>query len=279
LDRERASGVDTAPVSPEELRAALESGNLTAQFQPRIDLTTGTFSSAEAGGRWPGPDGSLIPPSLFVPALTREGLLPAYVERLVAESSVLLDEAARVGFDVHHSAIRVAVNVSLLSLADASVADRVIQMVQSRGQDPHRFVCEIDDVALARAPATALQVLTRLRVKGFGLSLSHSGAGPSLAHQLERVPVSELKLDRTLVTAATGDPKRLLKLESALGSARDMRLPVVADGCDSLADFDNLLALGCSEAEGRFVAEPMPAADVLSWALTGDRPDRSELQR
>jgi EAL domain-containing protein (putative c-di-GMP-specific phosphodiesterase class I)/DNA-binding SARP family transcriptional activator/CheY-like chemotaxis protein len=275
---ERASQAEAAAVSGDDLRDALESGELTAQFEPRIDLTTGAMSSAEACGHWPGRDGTPIPPSAFVPALTREGLMLSYVERLVAESSALLDEARRAGLDAP-APLRVAMTVSPLALADAPLADRVIQMVQSRGQDPRRFVCEVDDVDLARAPAAAFSVLTRLRVKGFGLALSHSGAGPSWANQLDRVPVSELKLDRRLVRGATGDQKRLAVLESALASAREMALPVVADGCDSRADFDTLLALGCSEAQGRFVADAMPAADMVEWALAGYVPAESGVLR
>lgn len=278
VNSERASQAHAAAVSGDEVRDALESGELTAQFEPRIDLATGAMSSAEACGLWPGPHDCPIPPSVFVPVLSREGLLVSYVERLVAQSCELLDEARRAGLD-EPVPLRVAVNVSQLPLANAPLADRVIQMVLSRGQDPRRFVWEVDDVDLARAPATTLSVLTRLRVKGFGLSMTHSGAGPSWAHHLDRVPVSELKLDRRLVGGAAGDPKRFAMLELALGSARDMALPAVADGCDSRADFDSLLALGCSEAQGRFVAEPMPAADTVAWALAGYAPAEPAVSR
>lgn len=278
FNSERASHVAAAPVSGDELRDALESGEVTAQFEPRVDFTTGAMSSTEASGRWADRRGSPVPPSIFLPVLTREGLLLSYVERLLAASCALLDEARRAGLDAA-APIRVAVHVSLLPLVEVAFADRVVQMVQSRAQDPHRFVFEVDDVELARAPAAAFSVLTRLRVKGFGLSLSHSGAGPSWTHQLDRVPVSELKLDRRLVSGAAGDLKRLTMLESALASARDMALPVVADGCDSRADFDTLLALGCSEAQGRFVAEPMPAEGMVAWTLAGYDPAESGAAR
>jgi EAL domain-containing protein (putative c-di-GMP-specific phosphodiesterase class I) len=108
------------------------------------------------------------------------------------------------------------------------------------------------------------------------LSMSHSGTGPSWTNQLGRVPLSELKLDRRLVSSATTDPKRFAVLESALASARDMGLPVVADGCDSRADLDALLALGCAEAQGRFIAEAMPATNVVSWALGGSTPEGAQ---
>jgi EAL domain-containing protein (putative c-di-GMP-specific phosphodiesterase class I)/FixJ family two-component response regulator len=278
FNSERASHAAAAPVSGDELRDALEGGELRAHFEPRVDLTTGAMSSAEACGVWLGPDGAPIPPSVFVPVLTRDGLLLSYVERLVATACELLDEGRRAGLG-DPAPLRVAVNVSLLPLADVDLADRVFQMVRSRGQDPRLFVCQVDDVDLARAPATTFSVLTRLRVKGFGLSMSHSGAGPSWTHHLDRVPISELKLDRRLVAGTIGDPKRLAMLESALASARDMALPVVADGCDSQADFDSLLAFGCSEAQGRFVAEPMAAGDTVAWALAGYVPAGSGVAR
>ena len=87
--------------------------------------------------------------------------------------------------------------------------------------------------------------------------------------ELSRVPLTELKLDGPLVSGATDDPKRVAMLESALASAREAGLPVVADGCDSRADFETLLALGCSEAQGRFVSEPMACDDLVAWAVSG----------
>jgi EAL domain-containing protein (putative c-di-GMP-specific phosphodiesterase class I) len=141
-------------------------------------------------------------------------------------------------------------------------------MVQRGGQDPRSFVFSVDDVTLAQVPTTAVRMLTRLRVKGFGLSMSNCGAGPSWLHQLARLPLSELKLDPRLVSGVSGDPKRTAALDAALESIRDAGLPVVADGCDSAADFDLLLALGCSEAQGRCVAQPMNGAGIVEWSRT-----------
>ena len=271
LNREHPDDPERTALSTDELRGALDAGELRARFESRIDLATGAFSSAEASGRWVRPGGAPLASSVFVPTLARGGLLLAFLESLVADASDLLDEVGHAGLDVN-APVRVALDVSPL-LADASLADRLGQMVVQRGQDPHRFVCQLDEEALARAPATALAVLTRLRVKGFGLSMSHCGIGPSWTNQLGRVPLTELKLERPLVTAATSEPKRFRVLEAAVASARDAGLPVVADGCDSQADFDMLLALGCSEAQGRCVAEPLDAAAVVAWALTGYRLD------
>ncbi len=268
VSRERANDLNGEVFRGEDLRRALESGQLAAEFQPRIDLATGAVSSAAVGGRWNGANGAAILPSVFVPALSGEGLLLPFVERLVAEACLLMAEAGRAGLDAQ-APMRVAVNISSLPLEDASLVDRLADMMQSGAQAPRRFVWELDDVVLARAPATAFTVLTRLRVKGFGLSMNHSGAGPSWTSQLSRVPLTELTLNRRLVSGVTDDPKRFEMLESALGSARDMGLRVVADGCDSRDDFETLVALGCAEAQGRFIGEAMSTADFVTWALGG----------
>jgi DNA-binding SARP family transcriptional activator/EAL domain-containing protein (putative c-di-GMP-specific phosphodiesterase class I)/CheY-like chemotaxis protein len=272
LNRDRGGVAESGAVTGEQLRAAFERGEVSARFEPRIDLTTGAVSSVEAGGQWLGPDARPLPASLLAPALAREGLVVAFVEHLVAASCALLDAAERAGLDVP-TAIRVAVNAQL-PLSDPSLADRLTDMVHIRGQQARRFVWQVDDVALARAPGTAVEVLTRLRVKGFGLSMTLGGVGAAWTNQLERVPLSELKLDRRLVSGVSGDPKRFAALESALGSAREVRLPVVADGCDSQGDFDTALALGCSEAQGRFVGEPMLPPAVVEWAARAYRPDQ-----
>ena len=265
LRRERADPLGRGPLTGDELRDALGSGRLRVQLEPRIDLATGAVSSAEVGGLLDSVDGSPVSSSLFLPALAREDLLLAFVDRLLSESCAVLDEMGRAGLD-DDSSLRLALNVSLLPITEGWLADRLAELVVGWGQRPRRFVCEIDDVVLAKAPAGALGVLTRLRVKGFGLSMSHGGAGPTWAHQMERVPLNELKLGRRLVSGARDDPKRLAVLEAVLGTGRSKGMAVVAAGCDSAADFHMLLALGCAEAQGQFVAPPMPAGALVAWA-------------
>ncbi len=266
----KRGGSDTARgavLSIGEVRDALEGDGLRPEFDPRIDLTTGALSSVEAGASWHAPDGTPVRAALVEPALAGDGLLLALLERLVVASMLLLHEVGRTGLDAK-APVRVALDISAL-LSDASLADRLGQMVRSRGQDPHRFVCQLDDVALARAPASALAVLTRLRVKGFGLSMAYSGVGPSLTNQLGRVPLTELKLTRSLVGGAASEPKRFEVLEAAVATALDAGLPVVAEGCDAPGDFDMILALGCSEAQGAWVARPMGAGEIATWAVNG----------
>jgi EAL domain-containing protein (putative c-di-GMP-specific phosphodiesterase class I) len=229
------------------------------------------MSSAEARPHWQRPDGLEPSPSALMRALAREDLLLDFVGRAVADVGVLVDAAGRAGLDIH-SSLRVALDASLLSFEAPSFADTIADVVRGHGQEHHRFVWEINDVTLARAPGSASAPLTRLRVKGFGLALRHTGTGPAWTSLLGRIPLSELTLDRRLVTGAAGDQKRFARLEGALAEASETGLPVVADGCDSSADLDTLLALGCSEAQGQLVGGALPAADVIPWALSGKVP-------
>jgi DNA-binding SARP family transcriptional activator/EAL domain-containing protein (putative c-di-GMP-specific phosphodiesterase class I)/FixJ family two-component response regulator len=269
LNEERAEAVDNGGLDVEEIRSACARGVLLPRLQPRIDLSTGAMSSVEISGGGL-QDGRSVAGTTLRRTLAREGLLLTWIEYAVADACSVIDDAERSGLDA--PALRVALNVSLLRLGDAPLADRLTDLVRVSGHEPRRFVWEIDDVVLARAPAEALAVLTRLRVKGFGLAMRHTGTGPAWTSQLDRVPLSELTLDRRLVKNAEADAKRLAVLEAASASARDRRLRLVADGCDSRADFDALLALGFLEAEGAYIAEPMPTSEVVPWALKGYTP-------
>lgn len=270
LNRVREEHPLAGALSTTDLRDAFGRGQLRALFEPRVDLTTGAVSSAEAGGSWRGPDGVPVSSAALITAVTSDGLLHIVVERLVDQASALLEKLDGAGPTTH--AFRVALDVTPV-LSDASLADRLSRLVSSRGQVPQRFVCQIDDAALARAPASAFAALTRLRVKGFGLSMTYWGSGPSWVQQLGRVPLSELKLGPALVSSATSEPKRFEVLEAAVTAAREATLPVVADGCDSREDFDMLLALGCTEAQGPCVAATMEAAEVVAWARAGYGPE------
>lgn len=258
-------------VDAQELRQALAGGDITTLFEARIDLSTGAVRSLEAAGCWTRPDGSVVPAPALLAAVAREGLGLAFVERVVDGSCALVAESERAGLD-EHTPMRVATNVAFLPFADASLADRLHDMARAHGVDPQRFVWELDEVVLARASSTALEGLTRLRVKGFGLSVIHAGLTASWPDLLTRAPLSEVKLGHRLVKEAAADGKRAAVVESAVAAARQADLPVVAAGCDTASDFDMLVALGCTEAQGQYVAEPTSADQLVAWAVTGQRP-------
>jgi EAL domain-containing protein (putative c-di-GMP-specific phosphodiesterase class I) len=151
------------------------------------------------------------------------------------------------------------------SLADTGLADRFAALAGRHGTSPRRIVCGIGERALRR-DAAGLAALTRLRLKGFGVSLEGFGATNVSPEQLSRLPLTGVKVAGSLVSGAAADQRRVAALEQALDLARGLGLVVTAAGCDSASDFDLLLQLGCRHAEGEFVAGPMEAGDLIAWA-------------
>jgi EAL domain-containing protein (putative c-di-GMP-specific phosphodiesterase class I) len=161
--------------------------------------------------------------------------------------------------------IAASVSVPGRCLGDIGLADRFVEIARERGADPGRVVCVVGEREL-RPDAATLAALTRLRLKGFGLCAEHFVAAHASAEQLARVPLTAIKVAAGIVSGAADDPGRITALEETLERARELGLAVIAAGCDSAADFELLLRLGCGHAEGAFIAEPMDADELPAWA-------------
>jgi DNA-binding SARP family transcriptional activator/EAL domain-containing protein (putative c-di-GMP-specific phosphodiesterase class I) len=236
---------------------ALEQGRIVARFQPIVDLTRGRVSGAEAV-----PWGqNAAAPANVVSVLQAEGLIEPFVARLVELACSESQELAGAGL-----AIEVWIRIPEPGLADIALADRLGAIVRERDADARQIVCALDARFLRRAAPAALDVLTRLRLKGFGLCLDDFTAGHASIEQLDRVPLTGVRLSAALVSGASGDPGRVAAIEQALELAGTLDLPAVACGCDTAADFELLLRLGCRHAQGAFIAEPMAGAELPGWA-------------
>jgi len=168
--------------------------------------------------------------------------------------------------------INVSVNLSLKSLADTTLADRLTKTVGDAGLQARHMVLEITESAAMTDVAHCLENLARLRMKGFGLSIDDYGTGYSSMQQLSRIPFSELKIDRSFVTDVALHPQRRVILASSIDMARKLGLKVVAEGVESRADWDRLKELGCTMAQGYFIAKPMPATEFITWASNFSSP-------
>jgi EAL domain-containing protein (putative c-di-GMP-specific phosphodiesterase class I) len=159
----------------------------------------------------------------------------------------------------------VCVNVSLKSLHDVTLADQILEIVRSHGLEPRRVVLEITESAATDDIAATLENLTRLRMKGFGLSIDDYGTGYSSLEQLTRIPFTELKIDQAFVTHAGRRESAKVILASSLDMARKLRICAVAEGVETRENWDMLLELKCDVAQGYYIARPMAAAAYLDW--------------
>ena len=161
-----------------------------------------------------------------------------------------------------------SVNLSLKSLADVHLADRVTDLVRSQELDPRHVVLEVTESAATTDVGKALENLARLRMKGFGLSIDDYGTGYSSMQQLTRIAFTELKIDQSFVTNAAKQESARVILESSLEMAKKLNMTAVAEGVETQADWNLLRQLGCDLAQGYFIARPMEAGAYLDWVRT-----------
>ena len=252
-----------------ELMDAIVSPQVFPVYQPKIEFETGRVVGAEALVRWQHPRRGLLTPAAFLPALERHGLLPALTDRMLEQACNDQLAWARQGL-----AISVSVNVSMSGLGDVQSADRFVGITERTGCDPRDVTFEITETAVMADVARSLDVLSRLRIKGFGLAIDDFGTGYSTLQQLGTIPFTELKIDQTFVRKAHEQPTLRSMLETTLGLARKMRLREVAEGIETRAEWDLLRSLGCQQGQGFFMARGMPARDMVPWARAWQVPPR-----
>ena len=157
------------------------------------------------------------------------------------------------------------VNISARTMSDPEFALHVQKELTATGIEPARLIFEVTESAMAADIGRALENLSRLRVKGFGLSLDDYGTGYSSMQQLARIPFTELKIDQSFVRNAATRPSDRAMLESSLEIAQKLGIVAVAEGVESQAEWDMLREMGCGLAQGYFIAHPMGAHEFLDW--------------
>ncbi len=165
----------------------------------------------------------------------------------------------------HHASV--SLNLSLTSLGDVTLAERLMETVREAHVEPRHVVFEITESAAASDMGKVLENLSRLRMNGFGLAIDHYGTGYSSLQELTRVPYTELKIDPSFVRGAGSKPSSRAAIESSLEMAKKLRIASVAQGVESKEEMALVRSLGCDMAQGHFIAAPMKAPDFLRWAL------------
>jgi diguanylate cyclase (GGDEF)-like protein len=247
-----------------DLRVALDQApqQFALHYQPQIDLATGEVVSAEALVRWHHPALGTLSPDTFIPLAEATGLIDKLTMHLV---TVALTECT-----VWHRrghAVSVAVNLSARNLANANVIEHIAHAITATGAQAGSLILEITESAVMDDPEEAAAALTRFAELGVALSLDDFGTGYSSLAYLQRLPVSELKIDRSFVSGLTrdsaGSAQALFKSITALGA--NLGLRIVAEGIETRTQLDVVTALGCQIGQGYLFARPLAAAAFLTW--------------
>lgn len=245
------------------LLEAIEAEEIEPWFQLQVSIASGHAVSVEALARWVRGDQVLMP-AQFLHQIEREGLIDALTESMLRRSCRWRVRWAAAGLD-----LRLSVNVSMLNLARVDTADRYQQIVQQAGVRTRDVVLEVTEGSVMGEAASALNVLARLRLKGFGLAIDDFGTGYSSLSQLSQIPFTELKIDQGFVTGAVRLPRKRAVVETSLELARKLDLGTVAEGVETIEDWQMLAELGCDYAQGYLIGPAVSgtalAEQVRQW--------------
>ncbi len=244
----------------DEIRHAIAHNELTLHYQPKVSMADGAFVGVEALVRWQHPRDGMCLPASFVPSAEANGLIDALTRTVLSQALRQVRHWADRGL-----ALRLAVNVSMDNLVHLDFTEFVLDEAQRHGVPPTDLVLEVTESRLMRDARSAMDILTRLRLKRIGLSIDDFGTGHSSLAQLRDMPFDELKIDRGFVHGGREQATQRAILTASVGMAHELGMQTVAEGVEDRADWDIAKAAGCDVAQGYFIARPMPASAVLGW--------------
>jgi len=231
-------------------------------FQPKVELASGRIKGAEALARWRHPQKGIVAPYAFVGPLEEHDLIDKLTWLMLSKAVDFCCEwRTKSGLDVS-----VSINVSAKSLADVNFADRVTELVKCKSVDCRNIILEVTESAAATDIGHSLENLSRLRMKGFGLSIDDYGTGYSSLQQLARIAFTEIKLDQSFIRSAATQQAARIILESSIDMAKKLGIVTVAEGIETEKDWDLLRELGCDLAQGYLIAKPIESSEFLTWA-------------
>jgi EAL domain-containing protein (putative c-di-GMP-specific phosphodiesterase class I) len=240
-----------------EMRRALADDELALYYQPAANLATGDLIGVEALVRWRHPDRGVLAPGAFLPAIEHTALMRELSRRVLAMAICQAGAWFRL-----ERPWRVAVNLSATDLLDRSLVDDVAALLRRYGTPAGRVTLEVTESILMTDPVRAMEVLGKLRDLGVSVALDDFGTGWSSLTHLQRMPVDEIKIDRSFVAAMATEASSAAIVSSTVDLAHALGLRVVAEGIEDEATWTRLRAVGCDAAQGYHLSRPLPPGEL-----------------
>ena len=240
----------------EDLRDALRRHEIVLHYQPILDLSSGGVMGAEALARWQHPSRGILAPAVFLGLVTDAGLMGAFTMDVLDQAFLQQTRWTEMGYS-----LGVSVNISAASLRDDDLPDKIAAIIALHSIDPARITLEITEDCFIADPEQAMLILERLRALGVELAIDDYGTGFSSLTYIRRLPVTELKLDRTFLTGAPRDQRAVSVIRSTVDLAHSLDLRIVAEGIETLEALALVDRLGCDAAQGYLMGRPVPAED------------------
>ncbi len=238
-----------------DLGGAIETGQLTLVYQPKVTMASRSVQSLEALVRWTHPRLGPVSPGEFVPLAEKTGGSRRLTDWVLGDAIRQMGDWRRAGLEVE-----LAVNLSAPDLLDPDLGDAVLQILRAQRVEPTSLLLEITESAVMRDPQLAVRNMQMLRIAGVRFSIDDFGTGHSSLSQLSVLPVDELKIDRSFISQADGSAVTIVTSTIELGHS--MGLKVVAEGVEEAHAWNLLRRLGCDFAQGYLISRPLPAAEI-----------------
>jgi diguanylate cyclase (GGDEF)-like protein len=244
-----------------ELRQAVANDALELHYQPKIDMATERAIHVEALVRWRHPVHGMMLPDEFIQLAEQSGNIGIITKWVLRKAIAECAGWNRSGFD-----LAVAVNLSALDLYDAELPTLISGLLHDEGLDPSKLVLEITESAVMKDAAYALKTLREVKARGITLAIDDYGTGYSSLAHLRRLPLDELKIDKSFVVNLTeGATEDAVIVRSTIELGHNMGLKVVAEGVESAEAYAILKRFGCNMAQGYFISRPLASAPFLAW--------------
>ncbi|HEU0098410.1 MAG TPA: EAL domain-containing protein [Allosphingosinicella sp.] len=244
-----------------ELDSALAGGEVWNAYQPKLELRSGRIHAVEALVRWDHPERGTLAPDSFIPLVEQHGRAADLTLHVMAQA---LADAA--GWSAGGEQLGVAVNISATLLQDHDFLHRLELLLRASGFPADRITLEITESAAMADPEGAAVALEGWRKLGVGVSIDDYGTGQSSLSYLQKMPATELKIDRSFIAAMAAGPRDRILVRSTIAMAHELGLAVVAEGVEDQTCLDLLREMGCDEAQGYGIGRPMAAEAVAAFA-------------
>ncbi|SEP84621.1 EAL domain-containing response regulator [Nitrosomonas ureae] len=244
-----------------DIQSALAHHELVNYYQPKVSVATGDVIGAETLVRWHHPKEGIILPDRFIHIAEENNLIDDLTHQVLQQAIAQAKQ-----WDQNGLSLRIGINVSMDNLASLDFQDFVVNLVNDNGLPPQKIVLEVTESQLmgtdTRIP---LEILTRLRLKRFHLSIDDFGTGHSSLAQLRDIPFNELKIDQGFVHRAREDDTLRAIYDASLSMGKQLGMDIVAEGVEDRNDWELLRETGCDMAQGNFISGPLLPDDFLLW--------------
>jgi EAL domain-containing protein (putative c-di-GMP-specific phosphodiesterase class I)/ActR/RegA family two-component response regulator len=260
LFEQLAPAAGSAEKTVVDMAQAIASGQFILHYQPVIEIATHRVKGAEALARWTHPHRGLLLPDTFLEHVVNDGLMQSLTDVVVQTAVMQAAKWHRAGED-----LTLSMNVTASTLLDLTLPDRIAELSKQYNVPTEKLILEVTETEAMRDVTRTMDVLLRMRIRNIGVSIDDFGTGHSSLRELQRMPFSEMKIDKSFVVDMANNKDCAVIVNSIIDLAHNLGLKVIAEGVEDARVWRILAEKGCDYAQGYFMGKPMPAPEFDQW--------------